>query len=239
MHRPAVVARVHQLLDGWFTIDQGRLLARGASGVKIKAAMRPLLVETGDALVLVDTGMPRVPAAVADLHQRLGQPGLAAELARRGHRTDDVTHVVVSHLHYDHADNVDLFHDADRIVQADHLAFARDPPEPWRLGFAGDAWRRVEWTPVDGEAEIVDGVHVLPTPGHVPGHQSVLVETAEGQAIFPGDAAPLARNITRDRIPGIAHDEDEAKRSLETLKGLEGVFYFYHGVEGEERLERR
>lgn len=236
MHRPAWMRRVHPLLDGHFTIDQGRLLAGAGSGVTVKAAMRPLLVETDDALLLVDTGMPKIPAAVADLHQRLGEPRLVADLARLGVSTADVTHVVVTHLHYDHADNVDLFHDADRIVQADHLAFARDPPEGWASGFAGPAWRRVEWTTVDGETEIVDGVRVLPTPGHVPGHQSVLVDTDDGLAICPGDAAPVARSLERDEIPGICYDEGEAKRSLERLKGLEGTFHFYHGVEGEETL---
>lgn len=229
--------RVRQLLDGYFTVDQARLLPRGGRGVTLKAAMRPVLVETGDHVVLIDTGMAAVPGPVADLHDRVGQPELAAELARLGYRTDDVTHVVCTHLHYDHTGNVDLFPGADKVVQGEHLAFAEDPPDDRALGFSDDAWRRVDWTTVDGEATIVDGVEAIPTPGHVPGHQSVVVDTGDGQAVVPGDAAPLARNLREAVPPGICHDEGAAKRSLERLRGLEGTFYFYHGVDGEEQVE--
>lgn len=236
--RPVVVRSLRQVHDGFFTIDPRRLLRRagelaGRKGVTFKAAMRPLLVETDDGLVLVDTGMPAVPPAVADLHERVGEPRLTAELARLGFSTEDVTCLIVTHLHYDHAGNVDLFANADRFIQADHLDFARDCPEPWPLGFADDAWRRVEWTEVPGEREVTPGVTVVPTPGHVPGHQSVLIERPDGErpAVFPGDAAPLPRNLEQGVLPGILFDEEEARKSLEWLRGLDADPYFYHAPE--------
>lgn len=224
------VRRIDQVLDGVFTTDRGRMLPDpSARGVTIKAPMRPLVVETDADLVVVDTGMPAVPAAVADLHERLGEPRLAAELARLGHSTEDVTAVVVTHLHYDHMGNVDLFAGADLVLQRDHLDFARTAGEPWSIGFCDRTWERVEWSLVDGESEVCPGVRVVPTPGHVPGHQSVVVDRPGTRpAIFPGDAAPLPRNLERGLIPGIAYDEDEARASLKWLMDQDADFYHYH-----------
>lgn len=224
--------RIAQLDDGAFTIDQARLLSGpGGRGVTVKAALRPLLVETDDGeVVLVDPSMAQVPDPVAGLHERLGEPRLEAALADRGLRPRDVTLVVVTHLHYDHAANVDSFPSAEHVVQAAHLDFAHDCPNPWPIGFCDDAWRRVDWTEVRGEREVADGVTVRPTPGHVPGHQSVLVERPGGlrPACFPGDAAPLPRNVERGVLPGIVFDADEARRSLEWIRSLDAELYFYH-----------
>lgn len=232
---PNVAIRtIQQVHDGAFTVDQARLLRTpGTRGVTLKAGLRPLVVETDDAVVLVDTGMPAIPEPVRDLHERLGEPGLTAGLARLGLSTDDVTHVVATHLHYDHVGNLDLFASATFHVQRAELDFAEDPPEDWGIGYCDDQWRDVDWARLDGEQAIVAGVRVVPTPGHTPGHQSVVVDGRDRTVVFPGDAAPLARNLEKDRIPGIAYDEDDARRSLKRLKrwwddGAE--FVFYHGM---------
>jgi glyoxylase-like metal-dependent hydrolase (beta-lactamase superfamily II) len=71
---------------------------------------------------------------------------------------------------------------------------------------------------VDGEAEIVPGVRVVPTPGHTRGHQSVLVGTREtGQALFLGDVVPTA---VHTRLPWVMAYDLEPARTLETKRAL-------------------
>lgn len=71
---------------------------------------------------------------------------------------------------------------------------------------------------IRGEREIMPGVSVLPTPGHTPGHQSVLVETANGRYAIAGDAVMSYENLERGLPPGFLIDVDEAMDSMTVLQ---------------------
>jgi len=95
--------------------------------------------------------------------------------------------VVNSHLHFDHAGNNRAFPKATFIVQADHLAHARGRPN-----FPAIYWDdpSLTYLPTVGAAQIAKGIAVVPTPGHAPGHQSLVVDLREtGRVILCGDAA--------------------------------------------------
>jgi glyoxylase-like metal-dependent hydrolase (beta-lactamase superfamily II) len=72
---------------------------------------------------------------------------------------------------------------------------------------------------VDGESEIVRGVRVLPTPGHVPHHQSVLLESDGERALFLGDLAPTAAHVP---LPWIMGYDVEPLVTLETKRRVLG-----------------
>jgi glyoxylase-like metal-dependent hydrolase (beta-lactamase superfamily II) len=104
-------------LDGpWLTIRRDELLD-GASPDPVRIPVPSFLVEHDDGLVLIDSGFD--PAAVADPVATYGEVGhqiefsadqrVDAQLAARGFRTGDVTHVVVSHVHFDHTGGLKLF----------------------------------------------------------------------------------------------------------------------------------
>ncbi len=121
---------------------------------------------------------------------------LVHRLAQLGCAPADVTYVVNTHLHFDHAGNNDLFGDARLFVQREQWEFARDNPD-----FPAFCWDLPQWDYVllDGETAVVDGVRVLPTPGHSPGHQSVVVRLPEvGTVILCGDAVMSARTYEWD-----------------------------------------
>jgi N-acyl homoserine lactone hydrolase len=127
--------------------------------------------------LLVDTGMiDSTPELDAEW-----SPRIRPETIPR-----DVAAVINTHLHFDHCGGNRLFVGVPIHVQRAERALARDPEHtvPEWVEFAGATY--VEH---DGEAEIAPGVRVVPTPGHTPGHQSVLVETDEGLVVVGGDVA--------------------------------------------------
>jgi glyoxylase-like metal-dependent hydrolase (beta-lactamase superfamily II) len=107
----------------------------------------------------------------------------------------DIRVVVNCHLHFDHCGgNRDLPH-APILVQRAELALARggDYTFDALVDFAGATYREL-----DGEAEVWPGVHVLPTPGHTEGHQSLAVRQPDGTLILAGQTHPSAAGYGAD-----------------------------------------
>ena len=132
-------------------------------------------IDHPDGLILVDTGMID---STPELDEEWASASTRSEIPR------DVVLVINTHLHFDHCGGNRLFAGTPIHVQAVEREAAREPD-----------YTIVEWADFegatyvehDGEAEIVPGVRVLPTPGHSPGHQSVLVDTDDGLVVLGGD----------------------------------------------------
>jgi N-acyl homoserine lactone hydrolase len=127
--------------------------------------------------LLVDTGMiDSTPELDAEWSPRLRPESIPR----------DAVAVINTHLHFDHCGGNRLFPGTPIHVQRAERALAHDPEYtvPEWVEFAGATY--VEH---DGEAEIAPGVRVVPTPGHTPAHQSVLVETEDGLVVVGGDVA--------------------------------------------------
>ncbi len=184
------------------------------------------LIRTPEGNVLFDTGLH--PVHVARPEATFGalpdmkvvmeaEDAVVARLAAVGVRPDDVTVVVNSHLHFDHAGNNGAFPRATFVVQREHLAFARDH----RQSFPSVYWEIPELTylPADGRTRIARGVEVVPTPGHAAGHQSLVVDLPEtGRVVLCGDAAFTRENLERGETPAL--DPDAAKQSLALIRSL-------------------
>jgi len=127
--------------------------------------------------VLVDTGLID---STPELDEQWS-PRFDPELIPR-----DVVFVINTHLHFDHCGGNRLFAGVPIYVQRleREAARAEDYTIPEWVDF--DGARYVE---VEGEEELLPGVRVVPTPGHTPGHQSVLVETDAGLIVVGGDVA--------------------------------------------------
>ena len=138
-------------------------------------------VDHPDGLVLVDTGMIDSTPELDDEWSPTPHP-LSGELVSR------VAVVVNTHLHFDHCGGNRLFPGVPIHVQSRELAHPRAPLE-W-VHFDGATY--VEH---DGEAEVLAGIRLLPTPGHSPGHQSVLVDTPDGLVVIGGDVAYTFREL--------------------------------------------
>jgi len=154
-------------------------------------------IEHPDGLVLVDTGMIDTTPAIDDDAEEWGEwhPNpLQDELVNR------VAVVVNTHLHFDHCGGNRLFPGIPIHVQRRELADARTEDDytvrEW-VDFPGAAYLEH-----DGEAEILPGVRLLPTPGHTAGHQIVVVETDEGPVVLGGDVGHSFEELERGDTPG-------------------------------------
>ncbi len=204
-------------------------------GEKLRAPITGWLLRRGPVSILVDTG-PSDPAAAGRLHYGIEQtPEQVPDAAVRaaGIAPEDVSLIVLTHLHWDHCYNLERFPAARLMVQADELRAAMDPIPTQRVAYevgvpgVTPAWLthhgRLET--VRGDCEIEPGVRLVHLPGHTPGLQGVLVETARGRHMIASDALPLRENIEgREPIPpGVHVDVWACLRSLTRIRELSEV----------------
>ena len=138
--------------------------------------------------LLLDTGMGRHPDV--DAHYRPRRVALLAALRSAGLSPDDITLIVNCHLHFDHCGGNPALPRLPIIVQKQELAAARsqDYTLPELIEAPG-----LRYEEIDGEAELLPNVLVIPTPGHTDGHQSVIVRQPSGTvAVLAGQSHDTA-----------------------------------------------
>src|SRR4051812_18111462 len=178
-------------------------------------------------VIVVDTGFD---AAMAGRRQRQMVKPVGEGLMAIGIAPDAVETVIVSHMHYDHVGNYDLFPRARYHLQDCEMAYATgrcmchmalrlpfevdDVVAMVRKVFAG----RVAFH--DGEDEIVPGVTVHHIGGHSKGLQSVRVKTRRGPVVLAADAAHLYAHMETGRIFPITYNVAEVVEGYDTLKKL-------------------
>ena len=192
---------------------------------RIPLAARTLLVELPDELVLIETGLGnKADAKAIEIYgidalpedPAAGPDRLQAGIRAAGFQPEDVTVVVNTHLHFDHAGG-NTFRDADgavrvafprarQHVQRGEWAYAHATNERTRASYLSDDFDPVHAAGVlhllDGEVEVVPGIEVLRTPGHTPHHQSVLVHAGGETACFLGDVVPTMAHLPLPWIMG-------------------------------------
>ena len=178
------------------TLRLGELLIPQGDGL-LRDPIHAWYVTNGRTRILVDSGMPDA----AEVTKRLkvnskggGHAPLRAALADAGTSPEAIDFVVLTHLHFDHAWNLDLFPKACVIAQRKELFHAIDPVATQRIYYQKDTLigllqrkRSAEFRIVDGDVDLLDGVRLLKTPGHTPGMQIVIVTTAKGRAALVSD----------------------------------------------------
>ncbi len=162
------------------------------------------LVTDGRTRILVDGGMPDI----AEVSRRLkvngaggGHASLRAQLAAKGVAPDQIDLVVVTHLHYDHGGNLDLFAEACVVIQRDEMTHAVDPVPTQRPFYFKEALidlmarkRPRKLRIIDGDLELMEGIKLLKVPGHTPGMQIPVVTTARGKVALVSDLGDHYRN---------------------------------------------
>ena len=141
---------------------------------------------------------------------------LASQLEELGLKPADIKYVAASHTHFDHIGNVELFPNAMLLVQKAEYEW----PNPLGVGrFKPEH----PVTKLEGDHDVFgDGsVTLLSTPGHTPGHQSILVRLAKsGPILISGDAAHFKENWDARRVPSFNVDRDKTLTSMERIAGI-------------------
>jgi len=181
----------------------GAFLYRADCGdARIDAPCIAWLLQGPGSPILVDTGPGTRDQAPQ--HYRPGDPNdfLPLELARLGVDPNAITTVILTHLHNDHVGGAGHFPNATFHVQLRELQeavwpvpFQRPIYEVNRRGHL-PAWVHIldRFVALEGDTMIVPGVSTVTLPGHTNGSQGVLVDTAAGPHLLPGDLVPLREN---------------------------------------------
>ncbi len=168
------------------------------------------LIEHPDALLLVDTGMGSHPDV--DAHYRPRRHPLGSALAGAGVRQEDVELVVNCHLHFDHCGGNPELPGRAIFTQRVELESARSTAD-YTLPELVDA-PGLRYEELDGEAEVLPGVLVVPTPGHTAGHQSLVVRRGDGTVVVAGQSHDTATAYSVDALAWRARREGHAPPPL-------------------------
>jgi len=198
------------------------------------------LIEHEKGYVLYDTGFNL--ATVQDTKKALPEPIYAAynpdcpedgfvlnALKKVGVKPEDIMYCVCSHLHFDHCGGVGLFPNATYILQKEELSYAYAPDPFMKLVyFREDFDKNINWLLLDGWNDnrydlFGDGKLIIYyTPGHCPGHQSLLVNLQEsGSIMLTVDACYTAENMNDLKLSGLACDNSAYVKNLMMFRDME------------------
>ncbi|GGB53038.1 MBL fold metallo-hydrolase [Lentibacillus populi] len=218
--------KARALRMGELYVEKSSLTYQNNVGEHLWIPMWATALSGGGYNILIDTGihdLKWVKENICPCRQQSDE--IITEALRQGvgWTPEDVDIVINTHLHYDHTGNNNLFSNARFIVQKKEWEAANNPipcQESIYLKklFDSSAVNYFNWRFVDGEEEIVPGVKVFLTPGHSDGHQSVLVNTEEGNLCVSGDVANLLENIHENIPAGILTCTKEMYGSMEEVR---------------------
>jgi glyoxylase-like metal-dependent hydrolase (beta-lactamase superfamily II) len=178
-----------------------------------------LLIRTAGRTILFDTGPFRIRQTLIRALKELG-------LAPAG-----VDTIFLTHLHWDHVENLDLFPHAEVLTPRTEFEYAAAPrPNDWGTPpYVREILRDMHVTLLpDQEQEIFPGVKTLLLPGHSVGLQGLVIDTGDACAVLASDALWSARDATRG-VPDVAFfDPAKAQSSLDKALAAGDLFYPGH-----------
>lgn len=204
---------------------------------RVQLSMRCYLIEHESGLVLIETGIGnKENTKFQDIYgvENAGVDGRSAledGLRVAGYRPEDIAIVIDTHLHFDHAGgNTYRDHDgkirltfprARYVVQAGEYHYATHTNERTAGSYFAHNFVPVHeagaFDLVEGEREIVPGIRVMPTPGHTPHHQSVLLDGGSERAFVIADLTPTSVHLP---LPWIMGYDVEPLVTLETKRRI-------------------
>ena len=188
---------------------------------RIPLDINPLIIKTGAEIILVDTGFGDVlNEKLQKIFGLAQETRLDSELQKNGLKPEDISAVVFTHLHADHAlgglkkngdGDIKLrFPNAKYFVQKREWTDAVNPNERTAATYLVDFLKLYEKSGrlelIEGDVEIFPHVTVKLLGGHTPGMQGVIVEGGGKHLIYPGDIMPLRYNIKIAYVPAVDLD---------------------------------
>jgi glyoxylase-like metal-dependent hydrolase (beta-lactamase superfamily II) len=251
--------RLYSLSDGTFRLDGGAMFGvvpRTLWGRncpadeqnRIELGLRPLLVEARDNWLLIDTGMgDKFDEKYKTIYGINQKPALEDQLNEIGLSTTDITIVINTHLHWDHAGGNTKkdpttqqwspnFPNARYIVQRGEYEFATHLNERTRGSYRVDDYVALEklgyFDFAAGDVTISEGVRLIRSGGHVPFHQCVLLESGKNKAFYLGDLIPTHAHLPFPYIAGFDLDPlttlERKKEYLALAAEEEWLLFFEH-----------
>lgn len=203
-------------------------ISRWSPGVNIGKSMpfadNCYLIKHDEGWMLWDTGLADAIAALPDgeapadpraIHWRRPKT-LASQLEQLGVTPSDIKYVAISHSHPDHIGNVEMFPQAMLLVQKAEYEWPGVKNAPrFKPGHPV--------TKIEGDRDVFgDGsVTIISTPGHTPGHQSLLVKLPKtGAILLSGDAVHFKDNWDNRRVPSINFSQEQTSASMQKMADI-------------------
>ena len=227
-----------------YRLDCGHSLANDESvwtpgenvGRNIEFSSTCWLIKHGSGWLLWDTGVPEAtlndPRGWSTLPKLIVyhlDKSLVGQLAEIGLKPGDIGRVAISHTHGDHIGNVGLFPNSTLVMQRAEYSWIHSPDGPnANVNQLMALARKLMGTPknlqlIDGDTDVFgDGsVTLVATPGHTPGHQSLLVHLEKsGFVVLSGDVAHSEENFEKNIVPSLNTNKAESIASMEKVRQL-------------------
>lgn len=158
---------------------------------------------------------------VFDVGHAVNREALINALKRRGLAPSDIPRVFLSHLHFDHVNNIDLFPTSTKVfvsrTEWDYAA-APHPDDAWIPWMVRDQLQKYDLTLLEGGGELQPGIRYFPAPGHTPGSYALTLDTADkGRVVVAGDALKFPKEALRCQCD---HAFASPEIGAETIKHL-------------------
>jgi len=221
--------RLYVIPLGIVEVDVAKYMAwEPERGERYSGPVAAFLIQTDDGTnVLVDTGLS--PEHVENPEARIPQPDVVVtmtpeddvrhQLGLIGVSPADIRYVVVTHFDFDHCGGNRFFPEATFVVQREQYEYAKATParcfpQDWDLP-------ELQYRLIEGDQELLPGIELVTTPGHAPGHQSVIVRglASTGTAILASDAAHTHVEFEEERVAGTP-DPETILASIRKLKRI-------------------
>ena len=214
---------------------------------RIQLAMRILVIKNDERTILVDTGVgTKMNEKLSKIYNvDHSKFDLSGSLANKGIKLEDVTDVIITHLHFDHAggatyyDNNELkltFPNAQHYVQGEQWHWANNPSDKDRASYMPENFRPIleagKLTELEGPKELFPGVDVLVVYGHTHGMQLPKISDGKTTLLYCADLMPTASHIPLPYIMGYDNNPlvtlEEKKRILPKAVDENWILVFEH-----------
>ena len=234
--------------DKLYRLDCGHSLANDESvwtpgenvGRNIAFSSTCWLIQRGNEWLLWDTGVPQStlndPKGWSTLPKLIVyhlDKSITDQLAAIGLKTSDITYVALSHTHGDHIGNVNLFPNSTVLMQRAEYEWIGSPDGPNdNVNQLKALARRLLGAPkhlklLEGDTDVFgDGsVTLVFTPGHTPGHQSLLVHLKNsGFIVLSGDVVHLQENFEKNTVPSLNTDQAASIASMARIRQMMATY---------------
>jgi len=232
LDQAGTVEAIYRLEAGFAVAPDRSIYTPGRfQGEPVTLPCNAYLIRRAGDWILWDTGMPDELASepegriIAHGLRGILPRTLRSQLQEIGVTPEDIGTVILSHGHFDHVGNAALFQHATWILQRAEFE-AMVGPDAARHGYRPALYEglgKARLQVVEGDRDVFgdDSVRVIATPGHTPGHASLLVRTPGGRAIvLSGDVAHSSFNLEHRCVPTMNADADASRRSMERIVHL-------------------
>ena len=251
--------KVYALETGFFSLDGGAMMGSVPkvlwektnppdSKNRIELALRCLLVDDGENVVLIESGIgtKNSDKFIKMFDIRMGEYSLSNELSKYGYSHENITHMVLTHLHFDHAGGAVLYDENNNLVPAFPNAKYYISEKNWDAGLNPSPRDRASYIKenyillkeygqlelVPENSNIIDGIDTYTVNGHTYGQQLIKISDNNDTLVFCSDLIPLESHLKLPWIMGYdlnaALTLKEKKEFLDLAYKNNWLLFFYH-----------